>query len=60
MDIWILKDSVNIDTIGWNFTQHRDNIDTLKGTENALLKAIQQSDQLCRVFLVENSRSSGG
>jgi hypothetical protein len=41
MDIQILKDGVNIDTIGWNFTQHRDNTDTLKGTENALLKAIQ-------------------
>jgi hypothetical protein len=60
MDIQILKDGVNIDTIGWNLTQHRDNTDTLKGTENALLKAIQQSDQLCRVFLVENSRLSSG
>jgi hypothetical protein len=60
MDIQILKGGVNIDTIGWNLTQHRDNTDTLKGTENALLKAIQQSDQLCRVFLVENSRLSSG
>ena len=56
----ILRDGVNVDTVGWNFTQHRDNTDTLKGTENALLKAIQQSDQLCRVFLIENSRSSSG
>ena len=60
MNTRILKDGVNVDTVGWNFTQHRDNIDNLKGTENALLKAIQQSDQLCRVFLVKNSRSSGG
>jgi len=40
----ILRDGVNVETVGWNFTQHRDNTDTLKGTENALLKAIQQSD----------------
>jgi hypothetical protein len=36
----ILRDGVNVDTVGWNFTQYRDNTDNLKGTENALLKAI--------------------
>jgi len=55
-----LKDEVNVDTVRWNFTQHRDNAKTLHGTESALTKAIERSDQLCRVFLVENSRSLGG
>lgn len=55
-----LKDGVNVDTVGWNFTQHRDNADILKGSGTALIKAIERSEQLCRIFLVENSRSPGG
>lgn len=55
-----LKDGVNVDTVRWNFTQHRDNATTLGGTESALTKEIERSEQLCRIFLVENSRSSGG
>ena len=55
-----LKDRVNVETVRWNFTQHRDNAKTLHSTESALTKAIERSDQLCRVFLVENSRSLGG
>jgi hypothetical protein len=55
-----LKDSVNVDTIRWNFTQHRDNVVSLDGTGRALTKAIEQSEQLCRIFLVEKSQSSGG
>lgn len=56
----MLKDGVNVDTVRWNFTQHRDNSDTLKGADSALLANIKQSEQLCRIFLVENSQSSGG
>ena len=55
-----LKDGVNIETVRWNFTQHRDNATTLSGSENALTKAIERSEQLCRVFLVENRRLPGG
>ena len=54
----ILMDGVNVDTIRWNFSQHRDNAATLDGTERALMKAIEQCEQVCRVFLVENSQSS--
>jgi hypothetical protein len=54
-----LKDSVNVDTIRWNFTQHRDNVVSLDGTGRALTKAIEQSEQLCRIFLIEKSQSSG-
>jgi hypothetical protein len=53
----MLKDSVNVDTVRWNFTQYRDNSDILKGADSALLANIKQSEQLCRIFLVENSQS---
>ena len=56
----ILKDGVNVDTVGWNFTRHRDNSNVLKGSDSALLVNIKQSEQLCRIFLVENSQSSVG
>jgi hypothetical protein len=51
----LLKDGVNVDTVRWNFTQHRDNTNTLNGTERALTKAIERSKQLCRIFLVQES-----
>ncbi|KAI6882191.1 hypothetical protein KC360_g5991 [Hortaea werneckii] len=56
----VLKDSVNVDTVRCNFTQHRDNVASLEGTGQALTKAIERSEQLCRIFLVENSQSSRG
>ena len=56
----MLKDGVNVDTVRWNFTQHRDNADVLKGADGALLAKIKQSEQLCRVFLVDDSRSPSG
>ncbi|KAM0714674.1 hypothetical protein Q7P37_003053 [Cladosporium fusiforme] len=55
-----LKDGVNVETVGWNFTQHRDNATTLGGTGSALTKAIERSDQLSRIFLTENNRSPSG
>ena len=54
-----LKDGVNVDTVRWNFTQHRDNAPSLDGTGQALTRAIERSEQLCRIFLAESSRSSG-
>ena len=36
MHSWALSDGPNVDTIDWNFTQHRDNIHLLKGAETAL------------------------
>jgi hypothetical protein len=56
----MLKDGVNVDTVRWNFTQHRDNVDLLKNADGALLANIKQSDQLCRIFLVEDKRSLSG
>jgi hypothetical protein len=56
----MLKDGVNVDTVCWNFAQHRDNADVLKGADGALLANIKQSERLCRVFLVEDERSPGG
>jgi hypothetical protein len=60
MSPYLLKDGVNVDTVRWNFTQHRDNTNTLDGTERALTKAIERSEQLCRIFLVQESQSSSG
>jgi hypothetical protein len=56
----MLEDGVNVDTVRWNFTQHRDNVDLLKKADGALLANIKQSDQLCRIFLVEDKRSLSG
>lgn len=55
-----LKDGVNVETVGWNFTQHRDNATTLGSTGSALTKAIERSDQLSRIFLTEDNRSPSG
>jgi hypothetical protein len=57
MEPYVLKDGVNVDTVGWNFTQHRDNTDVLKGTDSTLLADIRQSQRLCHILLVEDSRS---
>jgi hypothetical protein len=53
----MLRDGVNVDTIRWNFAQHRDNANVLKGADSALLANIKQSEQLCRVFLVDDKQS---
>jgi hypothetical protein len=55
----MLRDGVNVDTIRWNFAQYRDNANVLKGADSALLANIKQSEQLCRVFLVDDERSPG-
>jgi hypothetical protein len=44
MDPRMLKDSANVDTVRWNFIQHRDNADILKETDGALLVAIERSE----------------
>lgn len=60
MEAHMLTDGINVDTIGWNFTQHRDNACVLQGTSGSLLAAIRQSEQLYRVFVVEGSGSPSG
>ena len=60
MRSWVLKDGPNVDTIDWNFMQHRDNANLLKGADTALLSAIEQSEQLSRVFLSADTRTSNG
>lgn len=54
-----LSDGVNVDTVRWNFTEHRDNATVLKGTDDALIAGIRRSEQLCRVFLVDKGGSPG-
>ncbi|KAK6439524.1 hypothetical protein LTR95_004275 [Oleoguttula sp. CCFEE 5521] len=56
MHAWALKDGANVDTVGWNFTQHRDNGHLLKRSGKALLAAIERSDQLCRLFLTDTGK----
>ncbi|OQN95159.1 hypothetical protein B0A48_18856 [Cryoendolithus antarcticus] len=60
MHAWALKDGANIDTVGWNFTQHRDNELLLRGTGKTLLAAIERSDQLCRLFLTDTRNPANG
>jgi superfamily II DNA helicase RecQ len=60
MHSWALKDNGSVDVIDWNFTQHRDNDKILQGAQEALLVSIEQSAQLCRLFLDQDKRSLGG
>jgi superfamily II DNA helicase RecQ len=55
-----LKDGPNVDTIDWNFVQHRDNVNVLKGADTALLSAIDHSKQLSHVFLSADTRAPDG
>jgi hypothetical protein len=60
MHAWSLKDTGDADVLGWSFVQHRDNLHLLRGTDQSLLSAIERSEQLCRIFLAENQRTSSG
>ena len=60
MHAHLLKDQYDIDIIGWNFTQHRDNKHYLEGTEQYLLKTIEKSGQLCKLFLAKDGGKLGG
>ena len=60
MHSWALRDGPNVDTMDWNFTQHRDNANLLKGADTALLSAIDRSEQLSHVFLSANARAPNG
>ena len=51
MHSWALKDNMDVDTVGWNFSQHRDNAAYLQGCDRTLLSAIEQSESLCKIFL---------
>ena len=54
-----LKDGVNVDIVRWNFTQYRDNATIFGGTETALTRAIERSEQLRRIFIFKSSQSPG-
>ena len=60
MRSWALRDGADIDTVGWGFTQHRDNAHLLQGSDQALLTSIEHSHHLCRLFLADDGRSSSG
>ena len=60
MHSWTLRDGPNVDTIDWNFAQHRDNIHLLKRADTALLSAIDRSEQLSHVFLSVDTRAPNG
>ena len=59
MHAWALKDNGDVKIVGWNFTQHRDNDHFLWGTDRALLTAIERSERLSRLFLVEDEQAAG-
>ncbi|KAJ9625493.1 hypothetical protein H2203_004250 [Taxawa tesnikishii (nom. ined.)] len=48
MQSWALRDSGNVDTVGWSLIQH------------PLLAAVERSEQLCRLFLQQDRRSASG
>ena len=60
MRAWALRDSVNNDTVGWNFVQHRGNQALVKSGRDRLLTAIEASEHLCRLFLTRDGRSGPG
>ena len=60
MHSWALKDNASVDVVDWNFTQHRDNVPVLCGSDRALLRAIATSPTLCRLFLTDDDQASTG
>ncbi|KAK5110028.1 hypothetical protein LTR85_001795 [Meristemomyces frigidus] len=52
-----LKDTVDVDTVNSSFVQHCDNASLLAGSDRALLAAVQRSEYLCRLFLVESKQA---
>ncbi|KAI7140984.1 hypothetical protein KC316_g16311, partial [Hortaea werneckii] len=60
MRAWALKDSANNDTVGWNFVYHRDNQALVQSGRDRLLRAIEASEHLCRLFLTRDNRSGPG
>ena len=60
MRAWASKDSANVDTVGWNFIQHRDNGHLLESADRVLLSTIERSDLLCRLYLTDHRPSSSG
>jgi hypothetical protein len=59
IELRMLKDGVNVDTVQCNFTQYRENAEILKRVDGALLANIKRSEQLRCIFLIEDSRSPG-
>ena len=56
---WDLKDNMDVQTVGWNFSQHRDNATLLRGTEKTLLSCIEKSPHLCKLFLARTGGDLG-
>lgn len=56
MHSWALKDGPNVDTLDWNFTQQRENVNLLEGADCALLSAIERSEYLSHLFLADDRR----
>ncbi|KAK1807496.1 hypothetical protein LTR12_018154 [Friedmanniomyces endolithicus] len=48
MESRTLRDGPDVDTVGWDFTQHRDNAHLLQDLDRALLAAIERSQPLCQ------------
>lgn len=55
-----LKDSPEVETVGWDFTQHRDNQTLLQNRERRLLLAINWSETLRGLFLVDSNQADAG
>ncbi|KAK5674103.1 hypothetical protein LTS10_013148 [Elasticomyces elasticus] len=58
MRAWALKDSASVDTVGWNFIQHRDNNHLLKSADRVLLSTMERFDRFCRPYLTDHRPSS--
>ncbi|KAK3669171.1 hypothetical protein LTR78_010947 [Recurvomyces mirabilis] len=54
-----LKDSPEVQTVGWDFTQHRDNRTLLQNRERRLLRVIERSETLRDLFLAEGQPADG-
>lgn len=52
-----LKDTRNVDVVGWNFLQHRDNAHILDGADSALLSAIEHSSTLSQLLVDDKQLS---
>lgn len=57
---YALQDSPEVETVGWDFTQHRDNRTLLEDHERRLLWAIKRSAMLRELFLSDGGRTNGG
>lgn len=60
MHAYALKDDPDVESVGWDFTRHRDNSTWLDGRERKLLSTIEGSETLRGLFLVQDEQAAAG